>query len=176
MTNISQFLGGLAPSHLPVLAHSCTMPNIKAPQSKQNSPKRPETDWPGSWAGQPDLATTAKPCLGLGFLQGLYLLPLLGFCFLQSLTRFVLLTAAQFLLCLSFSIQIPGRISAHCLGHWGSGSDLPARFRPLLPHPWLLDPARSPTTRLLCALSIKRNPSTEESVAHVRYSHLGKTP
>lgn len=34
MTNISRFLGGLAPSHLPVLAHYCTMSNIKTPQSK----------------------------------------------------------------------------------------------------------------------------------------------
>lgn len=37
VTDISQFPGGLARSHLPLLAHSCTISNIEAPRSKHKT-------------------------------------------------------------------------------------------------------------------------------------------
>lgn len=143
MTNISQFLGGLAPSHLPVLAHSRTMSSIKAPQSKQNSPKRPEialaqAHGQGSLVFSSHHQTLLRPLAppSPSFLQLLYFLSLLGFCFLWSLTHFVLLTGAQFLL-------LPWRLcpdpwpalkpTAGLLGQWlRSPSSVPASLSSFL--------------------------------------------
>lgn len=120
MTNISQFLGGLAPSHLPVLAHSRTMPNIKAPQSKH------KTVLKGlrlPWLRLTGLATRlsaagTQPCLGPWASRVQLSLATLSSVpdgvFLSLETPFILscLKWPSSSFCLGFSIQIPGLLSS----------------------------------------------------------------
>lgn len=138
------------------------MSSIKAAQHEQNSPKRPETALAQAQRpASPIFRNHHQTLLRLqalpspGFFQLLYFLSLLGFCLLQSLTHFVLTTAAQFLLLPWLLHPDPWpalKPTARATRAVIQISQL--QFRPILPHLWLPDPAQPPITSLLCRLSV----------------------
>lgn len=99
----------------------------------------------------------------------------MGVCFLQSLTHFVLLTAAQFLLLRWLLHPDPWpalKPTAQATGAAVQISQL--QFRPFLPHPWLPDPAQSPIPAY-CVNYLQGEAQAQKSQHCICYSRLEKT-
>lgn len=123
----------------------------KGPTKRTNSPTRPETvlaqaHGPGSLIFSNHHQTRCRPsALPSPAFSSYSIFCPVGVCFLWSLTRFVPLTTAQFLLLPWLLHPDPWpalKPTAQATGTAVQISQL--QFRPFLPHPWLPDPAQSP--------------------------------
>ena len=108
-------------------------------------------------------ATTTKACLGPGLARVPAFSSYSIFCpdwdCAFSRAWFILsrLTQPSSYFCLGFTIQMSGLLPSLLPGHWDSNSDLPD------PVPVFLTSSLASRSSLLCALSTKRDPRTDES-------------
>lgn len=165
MTTISRVLRGLAPHTCQGCLTSVPCPTEGPTKQAQNSHERPEIAFaqaggPGNLIFSSHHQTLLRPsALQVKALSSCSFLPCWDSAFSKASTHSVLLQVP------TLALASPSRPLAHAHANCprGSASCLPLQFRPFLPLPWLLAPAQSPLTSLLCALSIKGGPSMEES-------------